>query len=102
MMRTVSLPSRECGLKYLFSCNILHSSYVTPFAGVWIEIGIKGEQGIQGVVTPFAGVWIEINREKEDVRQEYVTPFAGVWIEICRYLGSLVNSSCHSLRGSVD
>ena len=36
----MSLPTRECGLKYL-RLNIKNPSYhVTPYAGVWIEIFI--------------------------------------------------------------
>ena len=31
-----------------------------------------------------------------------VTPFVGVWIEILAFLGSVINTSRHSLRGSVD
>ena len=34
--------------------------FVTPFAGVWIEILIISVINCQNIVTPFAGVWIEI------------------------------------------
>ena len=34
----LSLPLRECGLKYLCILHILCILYVTPLAGVWIEI----------------------------------------------------------------
>ena len=34
---------------------------VTPFAGVWIEIGTPHYYPVRVGVTPFAGVWIEIN-----------------------------------------
>ena len=33
-------------------------------------------------VTPFAGVWIEIGRSEACFSVISVTPFAGVWIEI--------------------
>ena len=33
-------------------------------------------------VTPFAGVWIEIDRLMLNAKTYNVTPFAGVWIEI--------------------
>ena len=33
---------------------------VTPFAGVWIEIGVTTVEAALNDVTPFAGVWIEI------------------------------------------
>ncbi len=79
--------------------------YVTPLAGVWIEIfrevgvaafGIaslplrecglklhcKVNQGWKGKVTPLAGVWIEINAFCAACFSRMVTPLAGVWIEI--------------------
>ena len=34
--------------------------YVTPFAGVWIEILAPRRVKLRSSVTPFAGVWIEI------------------------------------------
>ena len=34
--------------------------YVTPFAGVWIEIALYSPASSLINVTPFAGVWIEI------------------------------------------
>ena len=36
-----SLPSRECGLKYVQRVIDIAVVCVTPFAGVWIEIGIN-------------------------------------------------------------
>ena len=33
-----SLPSRECGLKFIIFGYIFHNCRVTPLAGVWIEI----------------------------------------------------------------
>ena len=98
-----SLPSRECGLKYVhISCYI--QLVVTPFAGVWIEIlisisphrplvslpsrecGLKylteWDDGESPYVTPFAGVWIEMMFHYHPIFQIRVTPFAGVWIEI--------------------
>ena len=33
-----SLPTRECGLKLKFWIRISHKNFVTPYAGVWIEI----------------------------------------------------------------
>ena len=75
-----SLPSRECGLKFVkIHCDNFHVR-VTPFAGVWIEIGWHSRVDVAARVTPFAGVWIEIK-------------FADF---IARYRSS------HSLRGSVD
>ena len=75
-----SLPTRECGLKFLFLHPQVFVNTVTPYAGVWIEMGISAN--------PVAIV--------------SVTPYAGVWIEMSKY--SLVTSVVfgHSLRGSVD
>ena len=39
-------------------------------------------------VTPYAGVWIEIDKRKQGLCECFVTPYAGVWIEIYR------NSDC--------
>ena len=35
---SLSLPSRECGLKYPASQLLFCPRIVTPFAGVWIEM----------------------------------------------------------------
>ena len=54
-------------------------------------------------VTPFVGVWIEIGDfhfRFDDTNP--VTPFVGVWIEISRLALSLLPRFRHSLRGSVD
>ena len=53
-------------------------------------------------VTPYAGVWIEILCLIEDERNHVVTPYAGVWIEIICYLLQSESDASHSLRGSVD
>ena len=55
---------------------------VTPFAGVWIEIGLHAPSKHEYGVTPFAGVWIEIAPDPALRNTLEVTPFAGVWIEI--------------------
>ena len=101
----MSLPLRECGLKFVYRKAKAHWEIVTPFAGVWIEIlkkllvsnrkvkslplrecGLKSDycqkDGTFQTVTPFAGVWIEMSLCSLDARHCSVTPFAGVWIEI--------------------
>ena len=119
-----SLPSRECGLKYLLRAVLSDLSPVTPLAGVWIEIGwsiahqrsraslpsrecgLKSEEDdavfCAAMVTPLAGVWIEIDPHSPPILKPNVTPLAGVWIEIG--LGSRIVEAvtCHSPRGSVD
>ena len=57
---SMSLPSRECGLKSKEYDTLQYSNSVTPFAGVWIEIGRFCYGVSSDFVTPFAGVWIEI------------------------------------------
>ena len=37
----LSLPSRECGLKYDLDRETPQCQIVTPFAGVWIEISLQ-------------------------------------------------------------
>ena len=75
-----SLPSRECGLKFV---NLYCHLFPT-------------------LVTPFAGVWIEIEDIEKMVKTTLVTPFAGVWIEITSLSHFVIGRSGHSLRGSVD
>ena len=36
--------------------------WVTPLAGVWIEISYLPAAGCKNSVTPLAGVWIEIGQ----------------------------------------
>ncbi len=56
----MSLPLRECGLKYLRWLWCLPRIRVTPLAGVWIEIKVTIAIFLPNRVTPLAGVWIEI------------------------------------------
>ena len=54
-------------------------------------------------VTPLAGVWIEISCDSVSVRITNVTPLAGVWIEIVSefHVGEVMTLR-HSPCGSVD
>ncbi len=121
---TLSLPLRECGLKYSVNRCLTGENIVTPFAGVWIEILKNVMEFIYREVTPFAGVWIEIEKVIYRKCASFVTPFAGVWIEIppsvltsiifsvtpfagvwieiLACLGLIIRLFCHSLCGSVD
>ena len=56
-----SLPSWECGLKFLIKLHGVQYITVTPFVGVWIEIFDGTHHGAAASVTPFVGVWIEIS-----------------------------------------
>ena len=55
-----SLPSWECGLKSFLRDLPAPQQSVTPFVGVWIEIGKVDGAFEEDGVTPFVGVWIEI------------------------------------------
>ena len=80
--KILSLPTRECGLKFRHLSRQEPRISVTPYAGVWIEIRqlMNVEQPKQ--VTPYAGVWIEIRQLMNVEQPKQVTPYAGVWIEI--------------------
>ena len=51
---------RECGLKSTYEEILEIAKFVTPLAGVWIEIGTYRIFNFRINVTPLAGVWIEI------------------------------------------
>ena len=55
-----SLPTRECGLKFVTNRTIIVMHSVAPHAGVWIEISLVGNHFLPNSVAPHAGVWIEI------------------------------------------
>ena len=78
----LSLPSRECGLKFLRQPYQGFSEIVTPLAGVWVEILCRKSGNIACPVTPLAGVWVEIALSMLNAAASTVTPLAGVWVEI--------------------
>ena len=80
LLTSASLPLRECGLKFFTSHSLYHLHFVTPLAGVWIEILVQ--------------LW--------DVLEPFVTPLAGVWIEIPAMIDDFTDGSGHSPCGSVD
>ena len=53
-------------------------------------------------VTPCAGVWIEITLNPFTEQSAIVTPCAGVWIEMYKYIALFFADCSHSLCGSVD
>ena len=56
--------------------------YVTPLAGVWVEISKLHKSPRHVQVTPLAGVWVEIGHIRKCKSLHPVTPLAGVWVEI--------------------
>ena len=99
----MSLPSRECGLKFIgIYINRITYRFVTPLAGVWIEIAVTFYHALHNAVTPLAGVWIEIVPKACFAAAFTVTPLAGVWIEISFFVPLYFPSLSHSPRGSVD
>ena len=86
----LSLPSRECGLKFLRQPYQGFSEIVTPLAGVWVEIFLRLDSHLPDFVTPLAGVWVEMDWIKVCICGAVVTPLAGVWVEIlCRKSGNI-------------
>ena len=68
-----------------------------------MKFGRDIEGHARGVVTPFTGVWIEIGMScwpHADI--SVVTPFTGVWIEIAPLEGLKWVLKCHTLHGCVD
>ena len=70
----MSLPTRECGLKFFLSCQKFCPIQVTPYAGVWIEIFEALDRFYSGIVTPYAGVWIEIRVSPSSVIKLWSLP----------------------------
>ena len=56
--------------------------FVTPLAGVWVEIEQLMTSANFAHVTPLAGVWVEIYQQYDSSGEPSVTPLAGVWVEI--------------------
>ena len=59
-MLSMSLPTRERGLKYIQARPTCWRLQVAPHAGAWIEMTKEYPQRRQDVVAPHAGAWIEI------------------------------------------
>ena len=75
-----SLPSRECGLKFKGQVADYKQKYVTPFAGVWIEIHPIGQ----------CSQSLSCHSLRGSVDWNLTHCSSSVW------------QLCHSLRGSVD
>ena len=119
---TPSLPTRECGLKYISFRTFGGTESHSLRGSVDWNTHIYGSRAVTWV-TPYAGVWIEICWFLLMILCLLVTPYAGVWIEIFHSLFLIINYKslptrecglklllcpcrrvrhCHSLRGSVD
>ena len=103
LTKSLSLPSRERGLKQNLQFVHQGNHYVASFAGAWIEtsnsspIGQKmeslpsRERGLKQayespknpnkIVASFAGAWIETDKSKILTLMLPVASFAGAWIE---------------------
>ena len=79
MNEAQSLPSRERGLKFCLRYLSSHQSLVAPFAGAWIEIGMRR------ITKPY------VRSLPSRERGLKFSPFARVRLNLRR-----------SLRGSVD
>ena len=79
-----SLPTWECGLKYLYQLQSPDQNNVTPYVGVWIEIHrFSGTINNRlSLPTWECGLKFAINRRGRG--RNIVTPYVGVWIEIPR------------------
>ena len=76
--------------------------YVTPFAGVWIEITVIPSASVVSLSLPLRECGLKYHRFVHRLHLSAVTPFAGVWIEIPVRKDPDKKRSCHSLCGSVD
>ena len=76
--------------------------YVTPFAGVWIEITVIPSASVVSLSLPLRECGLKYHRFVHRLHLSAVTPFAGVWIEILHDLSPIRPFSGHSLCGSVD
>ena len=98
---SLSLPSRERGLKLIANLTAAMLAAVAPLAGAWIETSKTSKSINTSNVAPLAGAWIETAQTGQALTDAIVAPLAGAWIET----GSMIlkkASSRRSPRGSVD
>ena len=96
----LSLPTRECGLKYSETADIEEKEGHSLRGSVdWNEV-TKAEEAIL-LVTPYAGVWIEIIYSFCDFPAVESLPTRECGLKFAVILGAIRKAS-HSLRGSVD
>ena len=61
ILSNLSLPLRVCGFNLCPDLLRRRLSWVTPLAGVWVEIAFTTIYSPGSLVTPLAGVWVEIS-----------------------------------------
>ena len=61
---SVSLPSRERGLKLLLLVALALFRLVAPFTGAWIETSQSSQSSSSAPVAPFTGAWIETSARR--------------------------------------
>ena len=99
--KIMSLPTRECGLKFTSFYHKINSHCHSLRGSVDWNRRIR-QHNNNCWVTPYAGVWIEIFWFVRKSNVYTVTPYAGVWIEMGDGDTTNTVNSGHSLRGSVD
>ena len=99
---TLSLPTRECGLKLQYCMKRICTIWSLPTRECGLKFNNTPEliDTIQSLPTRECGLKLLFNKAIK--REEKVTPYAGVWIEIIHYGYLNYINIGHSLRGSVD
>ena len=96
-----SLPSRECGLKYMMDDGMDEYDMVTPLAGVWIEILRLSvvRKTIESLPSRECGLKSLIHVIISEVAESLPSRECGLKFDLWQRIKSDV---CHSPRGSVD
>ena len=102
LVKEPSLPSRECGLKFGCATKMICTLQSLPSR----ECGLKYVLAVIFVLVfaslPSRECGLKFAYRNPTVVIIRVTPFAGVWIEISGRSTDTERISRHSLRGSVD
>ena len=98
----MSLPTRECGLKYLRLCSQYTSIHCHSLHGSvdWNPFALLCQDSICGHSLHGSVDWNTMDIYEIDPFK--VTPYTGVWIEIAGVISLKLPSVGHSLHGSVD
>ncbi len=74
----VSLPSRECGLKFVLDISELQPAAVTPLAGVWIEIVIDFNNTTYVTSLPSRECGLKYQRKLREIEENRHSPRGSV------------------------